>query len=1375
MRLLSLIAVLLASSASYAAEPLKLLFLGDNAGHQPAVRFRLLEPVLAQKGITLTYTDKLEAITLENLNKYDGLVIYANHGKGTREQVKAIQDYVASGKGFIPLHCASYCFIDDAEYVALVGAQFRSHTVGVFRVDNIAPTHPIMVGYQGFESWDETYMHTKHNDKNRTVLEVRTDGDVKEPWTWTRTHGKGRVFYTAWGHDARTWSHQGFHNLVERGIRWACGQQPAIAGAYVDAPKMKAITGDVKDFEMTPAKVPFYPPGKQWGALADPITKMQKPLTPAKSMTHYTMPEGFEMQLFASEEQFGGGKPITMTWDERGRLWVALTYDYPNEMKPEGEGRDKIVILEDTKGTGKADKVTVFAEKLSIPTSLLCVHGGVLVHQAPHTLFLKDTDGDGQADLRQVLYTGWSTGDTHAGPSNLRYGHDNWVYGSVGYSGYVGMIAGEKFNFRQGYYRFKLAAADKGLSVTKFEFLRSTSNNTWGLALNEQGELFGSTANGCVLVHAAIPNRYYEKVRGLSAGVLQPIAMDNRYHPVTDKVRQVDWHGGFTSAAGCAIYTARAYPEEYWNRTAFVSDPTGHLTATFVLQPNGTEYLAHYGWNLVAAQDEWAAPIEAHVGPDGMMWVLDWYNYIVQHNPTPQGFTNGKGNAYETPLRDKKYGRVYRVVYTKAKPEKQPNLKDASVEQLNATLKHSNMFWRLTAQRLLAEQGKISTDERSSDLKGLQSTDPKVQLRTLLAIADEQPSDKFGAVLTELLAKLNPTTEKNLQDATIIASVSQATAVLKSLGKPEKWTKEGIAALELVATNYAAKDGQDIKSILIQYADAKSQVLEPLARGLAAGWPASRKPKADDLPAIREQLSLLLGNSSPTTRVALLKLARTWELPGLDAQLGELAKAFLATALDAKASDAARIEAVKQVLEFRGDDDATISQLLELLSGKNSPQLVNAILDSLSVSRSKIIGPALVAQLSKLPNLSRTAALRLILGRPESARAFLDAVEKGTLRFDMLALDQKTALAANPDKSVAERAKKLLAMGGGLPDADRQKVIDSLHGILSKTGDVANGKKLFVQHCAKCHKHGGEGQQIGPDLTGFAVHPKEEILIHIIDPSRSVEGNYRTYTAKLLDGRIVIGLLAAESRTTVELLDAENKRFPINRDDLEEFKESPKSLMPEGFEKQMKPEELTDLLEFMTRKGKYVPVPLDKFATIVSTKGMFFDDAGEAERLIFKDWKPKTFNGVPFVLTDPQGDKIKNVIMLNGPNGVKAPTMPKNVAIPANTKVAAVHLLSGVGGWNFPATPRGSTSMIVRFHYANGSKEDVELKNGVHFADYIRKVEVTGSQYAFNLSGRQIRYLSVKPKKSDVITQIEFVKGKDESAPVVMAVTIETP
>ena len=139
-----------------------------------------------------------------------------------------------------------------------------------------------------------------------------------------------------------------------------------------------------------------------------------------------------------------------MTWDHLGRLYVAETVDYPNEMQPKGKGRDRISIVEDTDGDGKADKVSLFADNLSIPTSLCYVNGGLVVAQAPDMLFLKDTDGDGKADERKVLFTGFRTYDTHAGPSNLRYGLDNWIYAIIGYSGFSGEVGGERHNFRQG-------------------------------------------------------------------------------------------------------------------------------------------------------------------------------------------------------------------------------------------------------------------------------------------------------------------------------------------------------------------------------------------------------------------------------------------------------------------------------------------------------------------------------------------------------------------------------------------------------------------------------------------------------------------------------------------------------------------------------------------------------------------------------------------------------------------------------------------------------------------------------------------------------------------------------------------------------------
>ncbi len=712
---IAVFAVLLAHSTA-SADRLSLLFLGDNGPHQPARRAAELLPALASRGIDATYTDDVEGtLNSQRLAEYDGLILYANIDRITDQQADALLSYVSDGGGFIPLHCASFCFRNNDKIVALIGAQFRRHGTGVFSVSptDAAADHPIMKGYRSFESWDETYVHTKHNEANRTVLEYRQEGVTHEPWTWVRTHGDGRVFYTAWGHDRRTFSEPGFHNLVERGIRWAChadlSEVPSFAGTGNEPlanVEMTVKRTDLLPFEYVDVgpKIPNYVNAKQWGTQEAPRNMMQKPLDPAESAKHYIVPNRFSLELFASEPDIGG-KPICMSWDARGRLWVAETYDYPNEKQPDGQGRDRIRICEDTDRDGKADKFTVFADTLSIPTSIAFSHDGVIVHQAPDTLFLIDTDGDDVADDRKVLFTGWNTNDTHAGPSNLNYGHDNWFYGMVGYAGFDGEIAGRKQSFRTGFYRFKVDRVDDDVVVTDFDFLRNTNNNSWGVGFSEEGLLFGSTANRNPSEFMPIANRYYERVRGWTSSVLTGIADTHEFAPITDNIRQVDHHGGYTAAAGHALYTARRYPPAYWNRTAFVAGPTGHLVGTFVLKPQGAGFQSTSPANLLASDDEWAAPIMAEVGPDGNVWVIDWYNYIVQHNPTPAGFRTGPGNAYMTDLRDKTHGRIYRVVFgDNVGDDALPELDGATTVQLVNMLASDNMFWRRHAQRLLVER-----------------------------------------------------------------------------------------------------------------------------------------------------------------------------------------------------------------------------------------------------------------------------------------------------------------------------------------------------------------------------------------------------------------------------------------------------------------------------------------------------------------------------------------------------------------------------------------------------------------------------------------------------------------------------------------------
>jgi uncharacterized protein len=1436
---------------SPAAEParLKVLFLGDSGHHVPRQRFAQLQPVLAKRGIDLVYTDFVGDLNPQTLQGYDALAIYANTVEIAPEQEQALLDYVASGKGFVPLHCASYCFLNSPKYIALVGAQFQRHETGVFRTTLLQAEHPIMKGFKGFESWDETYVHTKHNETDRTVLETRTEGDREEPWTWVRQHGKGRVFYTAWGHDARTWSHPGFQNLVERGIRWAAGQDLATVPGYVERPEMTAKRTDVKPFEYVEANIPFYPPSRQWGKIGDPIKKMQKPVDPEESLKHMVRPVGFEPVLFAAEPQIG--KPLCMAWDERGRLWIAETVDYPNELQPPGAGRDRIRICEDTDGDGRADKFTVFADKLSIPTSITFSRGGAIVHQAPDTLFLRDTDGDDVCDERKVLFTGWGTEDTHAGPSNLHWGLDNWIYGMVGYSGFRGTVGGEQINFSSGFYRFRPDGS-------KLEFLRSTNNNSWGVGFSEEGILFGSTANGNPSEYLPVPNRYYESVRGWSSTVLGGIAESNKFEPITENVRQVDWHGGFTAASGHALYTARAYPPEYWNRTAFVTEPTGHLIATFVLRPNGAGFTSKNSWNLLASDDEWTSPIAAEVGPDGNVWFIDWYNFIVQHNPTPVGFKTGRRGAYETDARDKVHGRIYRLVWkAMPKPDDKPEqathrkirtLQKESADALVQVLANDNMFWRQHAQRLLIERGKTDivpsliklvnkpevdpvglnvgaihalwtlhglgaltggdTPEMTAALKAAThksagvrraavqvlplnhqasraavearldpQEDPQVRLAALLALADAPPAAGSAPRILDVLVQNTAANDRWIADAATSAAARNALPLMIEAARrkqPQLNDPLLLDRLAIVAEHYGRTGVSDqLPTLLAALADAPHPLMETIVAGLERGWPKDKPANLGD--AGDAALVKLFEHSTPAIGSRLAALGTRWGSKKQEAYAAKIAEGLLAIINDPNKKEPERIAAARQLIDFRRADATSAQQLVELISAKTSPELGRGLLEAIGRSEASETATFLIERMRTFPPTLRSTVLRILLSRNDWTKALVDAAGEGQLSLADLALDQKQSLMAHPDKQLAAKAKELLAKGGGLPDPDRQKVIEQLASITHDTGDAAAGKELFKKHCSKCHVHSGEGTRIGPDLTGMAVHPKEELLIHILDPNRSVEGNFRVYSVVTTDGRISTGLLASESKTAIELFDAEGKKQSIQREDIEELIASTKSLMPEGFEKQVTKAELTNLLEFLTQRGKFLPLDLRKVATIVSTKSMFVSEDADVERLIFPDWSPKMVDGVPFLLVDPQGDRVPNCILLHSTNGTFPNKMPKSVTLPCNAPAKTIHLLGGVAGWGSPYGEKGSTSLIVRLKYADGEQEDHPLKNGEQIADYIRRVDVPGSKFAFALRGQQIRYVAVHPQRKELIKEIEFVKGPDTTAPVVMAVTVEGP
>ncbi|HBF22803.1 MAG TPA: hypothetical protein DDW23_03215, partial [Planctomycetes bacterium] len=704
------------------------LFLGDRGHHRPADRLASVWGAFAREGVAIEWEEDLASVTSARLADFDCLMVYANqpnHAKAPTVFMDAVLEFVQSGGGLVAVHCASGCFGESDEWLELIGARFLSHEAEIFSQQIAEPTHPVMDGWKGFESWDETYVQ-KHHDENRTILTFRGE----EPWTWIRSEGRGKVFYTASGHDERTWEQPGFFDLLLRGIDWVVGPETA---AKREAFPLPPLPGTVEDM------VPNYE-----GLDERPL--FQRPSTHQEAQDRLQPPAGFAARLFAAEPMVVN--PIAMTWDEKGRLWVLESPDYPNEVNEKGEGNDRITILEDKDGDGRADTRLVFADGLNLPTGLLKVEGGVWVVQAPDLVFFRDENGDDRVDSREVLLSGFGRFDTHAGPSSLEWGPDNSLWGAVGYSSFR---RSDGSSFGSGLWRWTA-----GNEPT---FLAQFTNNTWGLGLRTDGEIFGSTANGEPSFFMGVPFDLLKTTKANSPGAA-PVLDQKSIHPALTHIRQGDYLGRWTAAAGHQFSTGPNLPAEWGERMAFVCEPTGHLVGRLETYPSGSGYRTRDAFNFVTSTDEWFCPVQAGVGPDGAVWIADFAQFIILHNlpgNPERGLPRieyGDGNAHLNPNRDKTHGRIWRIVKTDA-DYPSPNLANASVSLLIEALEHPNRFWRVQARRILVQRREESAIPALRELV-LQGSplSAAAAVRTLAGL------NAFGEQAKEIFARPEPVVVK---------------------------------------------------------------------------------------------------------------------------------------------------------------------------------------------------------------------------------------------------------------------------------------------------------------------------------------------------------------------------------------------------------------------------------------------------------------------------------------------------------------------------------------------------------------------------------------------------------------------------------------
>jgi putative membrane-bound dehydrogenase-like protein len=1009
-----------------------------------------------------------------------------------------------------------------------------------------------------------------------------------------------------------------------------------------------------------------------------PATDAPKPLTPEESRRRFQLPPGFRVELVGAEPQLA--EPNGMAFDARGRLYVCELHGYNRDgyydilelnktgvldtevrripaSKKAQELADKetystIKLLEDTDGDGRMDRVTVFADRLPPCYGLVAARDGVIALCVPDILYLADTKGDGKANVRETLFTGFGVGEIWTRISNPRWGIDNWIYAASGASS-AGTIRGPHLPapVRLGNTGFRFKADGSRLEPV------SGGTSGYGLAQDNWGDRLLCTNQQHALFVAPLP--YQALARNPYSPSLDPVVNICAYgHPAklfpTSKPdpwrlkrgQQAEWvkfygaaettAGLFTSACAPVIYQADLFPEPYRGQH-FSCEPAQNLVHRCVLEPKGAGLVARRaeeGKEFLTSTDQWFRPVNLHVGPEGALYVVDMYREIIEdYSAIPrylqQQYVEGLKNGYDK-------GRIWRIVPDKKVP-RSPNLARASGAELVTELASANVWRRQTAQRLLVERGDVSVAPRLADL-AVKGAAPQARLHalyTLAGLSRLQPSlieralgdehygvrrealvlaepmlDKEPALLTKALALVtDPHAKVRLQLAFSLgesrdARVLQVLAALARGEGADPWMRVALlsavpdragrlAALlvepgdrdpvppllrPLAAVVGARNQGAEVADLLRLVAGLKheraaavqEQVLTGLAEGL--GRAAVKKPVAT---AGQQALEQLLQSASGTVKKQALHVAGLLKLKEARV-LREARAAALKTALDSDRSLPERLEAVGLLTEVPA---AELTSLRALLGARQPIELQLATVKVLAAADGEESAPLLFGGWAGYSPRMQAAVIDALCGRQDRLPALLDAIDKRVVEPSSLPPLRQAQLLENPNAAIRARAKKLLASRAS--SDDRQQVLKRYQPALKLPRDSKRGKVVFEQQCMKCHQLKGQGFAVGPDLAALQNRPDESLLVDILDPSSTITVGYRTYTVISKAGKVYTGTLAAETATSVTLRREQGAEDVILRKDIDEMVASAKSLMPEGIEKEISPQDMAHLIGYL--------------------------------------------------------------------------------------------------------------------------------------------------------------------------------------------------
>ncbi len=953
-------------------------------------------------------------------------------------------------------------------------------------------------------------------------------------------------------------------------------------------------------------------------------------VAPADATRTIRVKKGFHMELVAFEPSIAS--PVAMCFDERGRLFVAEMIDY-SERRDERPHLGRIRLLEDTKGTGVFDKSTIYADNLAWPTAVFCYQGGVFVGSTPDILYLKDTIGDGKADLREVVFTGFAAGRERLNVQELLnsfiWGLDNRIHGST--SGEGGMV---KPTRRPGTPAIDLRGRDFVIEPRSMSMTSEAGGGQHGLSFDDVGRRFTCNNSDHLRLFMyddryAARNPYYSMPACLeSIAVDGPAAEIYRLSPEEPwRVLRTRWRvaglvegpiegggrssGYFTGATGSTIYRGSAFPEEF-RGNAFIGECGGNLLHRKLLFPDDVGLQARrpldeQGVEFLASTDNWFRPVQFANAPDGTLYLIDMHREIVEH---PWSLPDGIKNHLDLNS-GSECGRIFRIVPDGFVQPPPPALDRASTPRLVAALENPNGWHRDTASRLLYERRDASAVPllarlletspspvaRIHALHALEGLDSLQTSNVFLALADPEPWVRVHAL--RLAEKLSPAAAPEVFERILRMAADPSNLVRYQLAFTLGEFPGGSATAALAQVARRDAGSRWIRAaVLSSLATGADQVFadlsaDPTFTGSVAGREflvelASLVGAKKDPAAVAGVLAFSLRTdeaavSFPLVRAlgeGLRRAHASFDSVGAGDAVGAVFSRALTVARDRQTAESARVEAIQLLALTESRETGPVFDSLLEPAGPESIQLAG--IAALARSSGSQVSSRLVGHWAGLSRRARSRAMTVLLSRPERALVLLQAVDQRIIQPSELDTSQVKFLRAHPNQEVRRLAVAVL---GAAVANQRQAVVEAYQSSLALRGDPGKGRAVYLQRCAACHRLGGAGFAVGPDLVTVKNAGKEKLLVSILDPSREVAPPYIAFEIETKDGETLVGILSNETLSSLTVRQGYGKEEVIPRANVRAMRSQGQSLMPEGLEQGLSPQDIADLLEFISTAG----------------------------------------------------------------------------------------------------------------------------------------------------------------------------------------------